>query len=69
MGQDHGVAVTVGHEHRSIESAQPLQERMIWNRPGTIRVVLLVTDLCVSLATLVMPSLNRPSESFVRGTS
>jgi hypothetical protein len=38
--QDHRVAVAVGHEHRHLQVAEPLQLRVIGDPPGADRVVL-----------------------------
>ena len=31
VGKDHRVAVAVGHEHRQVEGAQPLEQRVVGN--------------------------------------
>src|SRR5579862_1914500 len=40
MGQDHGIAIAVGYEHRPADTAQPLQERVVRDSPVTNSVVL-----------------------------
>src|SRR6202522_2076634 len=45
MRQDHRVAVAVGHEDRQVDGAQPLQQGVIGDTPGTNRVVLSLARL------------------------
>src|ERR1700722_10894208 len=40
MGKNHGVAVTVRHEHRQVDRAYSLQHAVIRNSPCTNSVVL-----------------------------
>ena len=65
VGQDRGIAVAVGDEHRHVEGADPLQQTVIRDPAGAYRVVLRLSGLpgC-GLVSIFGPG-REPSEGFL----